>query len=370
MRQQLSLILGFSLIFLGCNNKDTLPQVSRPTNLSVKATVSNDGSGLVAVTATALEYKYFEFEFGENQDEPPVVDEDGIAEYIYTKSGSYIVVVRAHADSEVFSQTSIIINVSVHVSDEELIPVKGYSTPSIYDGYNLVWADEFEGQELNAENWIFELGTGSNGWGNNELQYYRKENTRVNNGCLFIEAKKENYSGRNYTSSRIITKGNKAFKYGRIDIRAALPKGQGIWPALWMLGSNIDTNGWPSCGEIDIMEMIGGAGKDNTVHGTAHWDNAGSYASYGKGYTLPSGIFAEEFHVFSIVWDATSIKWYMDDIMYNVIDITPSGLSEFQKEFFLIFNVAVGGNWPGSPDSTTIFPQHMIVDYVRVFQHQ
>jgi len=370
MRLRTGLILYICLIFLGCNSKDSLPQVSPPTNLSVNASISNDGSGLVTVTATASDCNYYEFEFGENQNDPAVTDEDGIVQYSYAKSGNYFITVRAYANTEVFTQKSISVNVGVHVNDEDLIPKQGYSTPTTYEGYNLIWADEFEGLELNTDIWKHELGTGSNGWGNNELEYYRKENTRVNNGCLFIEAKKENFGGRNYTSSRIITKGNKAFKFGRIDIRAALPKGQGIWPALWMLGSNIDALGWPGCGEIDIMEMVGGTGKDNTVHGTAHWDNAGSYASYGKGYTLPSGIFADEFHVFSIVWDATSIKWYMDDIMYNVIDITPQGLSEFQNDFFLIFNVAVGGNWPGSPDATTFFPQHMIVDYVRVFQSQ
>jgi beta-glucanase (GH16 family) len=146
-----------------------------------------------------------------------------------------------------------------------------------------------------------------------------------------------------------------------------LPKGQGIWPALWMLGKNINAVGWPKCGEVDIMEMVGGAGKDNVLYGTAHWDNNNSHASYGGNTKLATGIFNDEFHVFSIVWDAKKIIWYLDGVQFHVIDTTPEGLSEFQEEFFLIFNVAVGGQWPGSPDGTTILPQQMIVDYVRVF---
>ena len=151
-------------------------------------------------------------------------------------------------------------------------------------------------------------------------------------------------------------------------MRAAVPYGKGIWPAIWMLGDNFSTVGWPSCGEIDIMELIGGDGQnDRTVHGTGHWEQAG-HAQYGNSYSLTSGKFADEFHVFSVVWDANSIKWFMDDIQYSQLDVTPAELSEFQEKFFLILNVAVGGNWPGSPDATTIFPQSMYVDYVRVFQ--
>jgi len=153
-----------------------------------------------------------------------------------------------------------------------------------------------------------------------------------------------------------------------VDIRAALPKGQGIWPALWMLGSNFDTVSWPACGEIDIMEMIGGGGRENTVHGTVHWQNEGKHAQFGGKTTLPSGTFSDQFAVYSITWDATSIRWFVDNKQYHVIDTTPAELDEFRRNFFFIFNVAVGGNWPGSPNTTTTFPQHMIVDYVRVFQ--
>jgi beta-glucanase (GH16 family) len=182
-----------------------------------------------------------------------------------------------------------------------------------------------------------------------------------------ISAKNEIFQSHDYTSSRIITKDKKFFKYGRVDIRAVLPEGQGIWPALWMLGSNIGTAGWPACGEIDIMEMIGGSGREKTVYGTAHWDNGG-HDSSGKSYSLGTGTYADKFHVFSIVWNETSITWYMDDIQYNTVDTTPATRNEFQNNFFFIFNLAVGGDWPGNPNSATGFPQHLIVDYIRMFQ--
>jgi hypothetical protein len=245
-----------------------------------------------------------------------------------------------------------------------VIPSGGYSTPTSYPGMSLVWSDEFSGETL-ADHWRAELG--GNGWGNNELQFYRAENTSIVEGHLVIEARQEGFGGRAYTSSRLITQGKYSVQYGRIDIRAALPYGQGIWPALWMLGDNFSTVGWPACGEIDIMEMVGGPG-DNTVHGTAHWQDTPNKADYGGSYTLPSGKFHGTFHVFSIVWDANSIKWYVDDIKYHEMAITDPDLSEFRAPFFFIFNVAVGGNWPGSPNASTVFPQRMIVDYVRVFQ--
>jgi beta-glucanase (GH16 family) len=248
------------------------------------------------------------------------------------------------------------------------IPKLGATSPTSYTNMKLVWADEFDGTALNSDFWSFETGNGTNGWGNNELQFYRTQNTSIQDGHLVITAKKEPFGGKEYTSSRIITKSKKEFRYGRVDIRAALPKGQGIWPALWMLGSNFDTVSWPACGEIDIMEMIGGGGRENTVYGTVHWQNEGKNAKYEGKTTLSSGTFSDQFAVYSITWDATSIRWFVDNKQYHVIDTTPAELDEFRRNFFFIFNVAVGGNWPGSPNTTTTFPQHMIVDYVRVFQ--
>ena len=258
-------------------------------------------------------------------------------------------------------------NATIKTNDPNA-PLGGYETPTSYPGYTLAWNDEFSGAALNTSDWTYETGGG--GWGNNEWQYYRAENTSVANGYLTIEARQENFGGRNYTSSRLITKDKQSFRYGRIDIRAVMPEGQGIWPALWMLGSNISTVGWPRSGEIDIMEMVGGSGREDTVHGTGHWDNNGSNASYGGDYTLNSGTFADEFHVFTIEWDSSVIRWFVDDVQYHALSITSAGLSEFREEFFFIFNIAVGGNWPGYPDGSTSFPQRMLVDYVRVFEKQ
>jgi beta-glucanase (GH16 family) len=254
-----------------------------------------------------------------------------------------------------------------------VIPATGYTSPDSYPGYDLAWADEFEGDALDPASWMHETGDGcpSNcGWGNNELEYYRPENTLVQDGYLIIEAKKQSFGGREYTSSRILTKGKRQFKYGRIDIRAAVPEGQGIWPALWMLGANIDQVGWPATGEIDIMELVGH--QPDRVHGTVHFGNsAGQHQQVSSSKFLPGGAkYSQEFHVFSLNWEEDQIQFLVDNEVFQTI--TPASLNgapyPFNKNFFFIFNVAVGGNWPGSPDNTTPFPQRMIVDYVRVFQ--
>ena len=248
------------------------------------------------------------------------------------------------------------------------------TSPISREGYTLVWNDEFSGNSLNTDDWSYEIGNGDGGWGNQELQYYLSENTTVANGLLTIEARKESYSGFDYTSSRIKTEHKKFFKYGRIDIRAKMPKGQGIWPALWMLGENFSTVSWPYSGEIDIMEMVGGDGaKDSTTHGTIHWDPnncGGAYcpANVGGEKTLSSGRLADDFHVFSIDWTKESITWLLDGVSFHSELITSSDRTEFHEDFFFIFNVAVGGKWPGNPNSSTQFPQQMQVDYIRVFQ--
>jgi beta-glucanase (GH16 family) len=232
----------------------------------------------------------------------------------------------------------------------------------------LIWSDEFDYTGLpTSAKWNME--TGGNGWGNNELQYYtnREVNASVADGVLTITAQEEDYGGRAYTSARITTQNKFDVQYGKIEARIKLPYGQGIWPAFWMLGANIGSVGWPACGEIDIMEMVGGTNRDNTIYSTLHWQGADGHAEYGEAYSLNSGIFADDFHVFSVIWDDQHITGYVDDIEYFIIDITPAQLSEFHQNFFIILNVAVGGNWPGSPDETTVFPQTMQVDYVRVY---
>jgi beta-glucanase (GH16 family) len=235
---------------------------------------------------------------------------------------------------------------------------------------DLIWSEEFNYTGL-PDPTYWNMETGGGGWGNNELQYYtdREDNALVEGGVLTITAKQEAYGGRDYTSARITTQDKFDFKYGRIESRIKLPYGQGIWPAFWMLGANFNSVGWPACGEIDIMEMVGGSGRENTVHTTLHWDNNGEHADYGDSYTLSSGTFADDFHIFSVEWDAQSIKGLVDGNQFFVINTTPAELSEFQENFFIILNIAVGGNWPGSPDATTEFPQTMEVDYIRVYKN-
>ncbi len=353
-------------LVLSCgSDKGGDEEITLPSGLSFDIVVSENGSGEVTVTAEAINANFYSVDFGQSPSETPVKTTNGIATYTYTESGTYSVRVQAHATaaSYIEDQQEITISLGSSNNGEIVIPSNGFVSPDSYSGMTKVWEDNFDGTSLNTANWSYEIGAG--GWGNNELQFYKQENTKVEGGYLVISAKKESDQ---YTSSRLITKGKREFKYGRIDIRAALPRGQGIWPALWMLGSNFSSVGWPACGEIDIMEMIGGSNREKTVHGTIHWDNNGSPANYGGSRTIANGFLGDEFHVYSIVWDENSITWYLDNNQFHVADITPTALSEFRQNFFLIFNVAVGGNWPGSPNASTSFPQHMIVDYVKVFQ--
>ena len=247
------------------------------------------------------------------------------------------------------------------------ISAGGYTSPDHYEGMTLVWRDEFDGDMLDFNSWEHETGTGSDGWGNEELQYYRPENTRVRDGYLVITAREEAFGGSNYTSSRIVSRGKVTARFGRVDIRAKLPEGQGIWPALWMLGATTERIGWPVAGEIDIMEMVGGQGRESTVHGTLHWSNKREHRYEGGSVTLPSGDFSDQFHVFSIAWDETVINWMVDGMSYFQVNIASPEFDAFREEFYLLINLAVGGKWPGNPDASTSFPQHLAVDYIRVF---
>ncbi len=235
--------------------------------------------------------------------------------------------------------------------------------------YSLIWSDEFDSTAVNTNEWEYEVN--GNGGGNNELQYYtsRMQNSFLSGGIFKIMALKESYQGKLYTSARLHTK--RSWLYGKIEARMKLPYGKGIWPAFWMLGANIGTVGWPACGEIDIMEMIGGTttsnGGDGRVFGTAHWYQNG-HASYGLSKALTTGKLADEFHLYTIVWDEKQIIWYLDNVQYCVINTQPVGLNAFRAPHFIILNLAVGGNWPGSPDATTTFPQLFEIDYVRVYQ--
>ncbi len=353
------------LAFAACKEpEDSNSSSTDVSNFQVQIDILDGSTGFVSITASADNALLFEYDFGDGSISSTP---NGYIEYNYASGGFYEVSVKAIGAGDRFLKYTE--NIVVDFGDpDNLLP--GYTTPLSYDGMDLVWADEFTGNTLNSSIWKHEIGDGCPnlcGWGNNELEYYRAQNTTLANGVVTVEARQENFGGRNYTSSRIKTQGNYAFKYGRVDIRAKMPRGKGMWPALWMLGSNITSEGWPSCGEVDIMEMIGG--KESITYGTAHWDFQGTYASDGDNYDNQVGI-DDEFHVFSIDWDPNRIIWYFDDKEYYTLSITDPEMSEFHQSFFFILNVAVGGNWPGSPDATTEFPAQMQVDYVRVFQDQ
>jgi beta-glucanase (GH16 family) len=244
-------------------------------------------------------------------------------------------------------------------------------------GWTLVWSDEFNGPDsspIDSSKWVLE--TGGNGWGNNELEYYttRPQNAFLQDGNLVLKVLAEKFTGadgvsRNYASARLKTQGKFSQAYGRFEARIKIPRGQGIWPAFWMLGDDIEKAGWPTCGEIDIMENIGK--EPSLVHGTIH----GPGYSGAEGISAPfalsgEGRFADGFHVFAVEWEPKAIRFYVDDHLYTTR--TPADLPKeakwvYDHPFFLLLNVAVGGGWPGNPDASTVFPQTMLVDYVRVF---
>lgn len=227
--------------------------------------------------------------------------------------------------------------------------------------WQLVWADEFTNSI--GPDWVFETGAG--GWGNNELEYYRAENASIENGQLVITAKNESFGGASYTSTRMKTQGKKSWTYGKIEARIAMPSFSGSWPAFWMLGDNIGSVGWPACGEIDIMEHVN---TDANVHGTVHWVGTdGGHASYGSN----TPVSVTGYHVYTIEWTPTYIRWFVDGAQYNEINIANNvgSTEEFQKAFFIILNFAVGGNWPGFNINNAAFPAKMYVDYVRVYQN-
>jgi beta-glucanase (GH16 family) len=243
--------------------------------------------------------------------------------------------------------------------------------------WRLVWSDEFDlanGSAPDPKKWVAETGGG--GWGNNELESYtgRRENSRIEDSNLVIVARAEKYTGtdgvtREYTSARLKTQTLFSRTYGRFEARIRIPFGQGMWPALWILGDDIATTGWPGCGEIDIMENIGK--EPGQIHGTIHGPGYSGDGAIGAAYKLASGNFSDDFHIFAMEWEPKEIRFYVDGHLYETR--TPADLPAgkkwvFDHPFFIILNVAVGGGWPGNPDGTTNFPQKMLVDYVRVYE--
>lgn len=246
------------------------------------------------------------------------------------------------------------------------------ATQKVTNFTEIVMQDEFDTDGVpNSSIWGYDIGTGSNGWGNSELQYYTKrtENVKVENGYLLITAKKESFNGSSYTSARLTTKGLFEQAYGRFEARIRLPYGQGMWPAFWLLGANADEVGWPKCGEIDIMEFRGQ--EPTKVLGTVHGPGYSGGTAISKSYSLLNDRFDDGFHIFGIEWGPKYINYYVDNVLYN--QITPANVTGewvFDHPFYIIINLAVGGNFVGAPNSETVFPQTMLVDYVRVYKKQ
>ena len=248
-------------------------------------------------------------------------------------------------------------------------------------GFTLVWSDEFsgaDGSSPDSSKWTYDMG--GKGWGNNELECYtnRTQNAQIQGGNLVITALKENFTcsdgvASNYTSARLKTQSLFSQSYGRFEARIKIPVGQGMWPAFWMLGNNITSVSWPACGEIDIMENIGK--EPGTVHGSLHSSSTVARTSDATAaFSLPAGQnFADDFHLYAVEWEPGTVRFYVDSNLYATFTQSQwpaGGAWIFDHPFFIILNVAVGGDWPGSPDSTTVFPQQMLVDYVRVYTKQ
>jgi hypothetical protein len=310
-----------------------------PTNLTVNAVVSTDSSGNVAFTASATNAVSYDYDYGNGTF---ATVPNGSVTYKYPAAGTYTVNVIAKGSGGLTISQSIQVTVVLKTS--------------------LLWSDEFDTPGApDASKWGYDTGGG--GWGNNELEYYtsRPDNAIVSNGTLKIIAKKESYNGSAYTSARMLSQNKFSFQYGKIEIRAKLPAGTGTWPGIWMLGSNFATAGWPACGEIDIMEQNGSS--KNTIYGTMHYPTQKS--PNGDGGTTTITTASSDFHRYAAIWSASSIQLLVDDVVYYTLPNT-SGLP-FNQNFFIILNVAMGGNFGGTVDPAFTTDQ-MEIDYVRVYK--
>jgi len=317
------------------------PSDTAPSGLTVQAKINADSSGNVAFTATATNAVSYDYDFGNGVFQTVA---SGAVTYKYPASGNYTVNVVAKSAGGLTASQSVQVSVVIKSS--------------------LIWSDEFDvAGSPDATKWGNDIGTGSGGWGNNELEYYtsRTDNAVVSNGTLKIIAKKESYNGSAYTSARLLTKGLYSFEYGKIEVRARLPAGTGTWPGIWMLGNNIITAGWPACGEIDIMEQNGN--QKNTIYGTMHYPQ--QKGQYGDGGTTTISTASTDFHRYAAIWSAASIQLSVDDVVYYTL---PNNSSyPFNQNFFIILNLAMGGNFGGTVDPAFSTDQ-MEIDYVRVYQ--
>jgi beta-glucanase (GH16 family) len=320
-----------------------------PSNLVVTAVASTDGSGNVSFTATATNAVSYVYEYGNGIIETVAT---GVVTHRYTIVGNITYTVNVTAKSSSGLTISKSIQVTVNTAGG------GGGTPT------LVFSDEFNTNGApDPAKWGYDIGTGSGGWGNNELQYYtsRPENVIVQGGVLKINALKESYLGSAYTSARLLSKSKYSFKYGRIEVRAKFPTGVGTWPAAWMLGDNISSVGWPACGEIDIVEHLG---RDlNKIYGTLHYPGRSGGNADGNTILVPAATTA--FHTYAVEWSASSVKIFVDAQLYHTVPNSPS--LPFNQNFFILLNMAMGGNFGGAVDPAFTNATYEI-DYVRVYQ--
>ncbi len=319
-----------------------------PTNLVVTASASTDGSGNVAFTATASNAATYIYEYGNGV---IATVPGGLITYKYTTVGNITYTVNVTAKSS----SGLTISKSIQVT----VNVTGGGGPA-----TLVFSDEFNTDGApDPAKWGYDIGTGGGGWGNNELEYYtaRSQNSIVQGGVLKIIATRENYMGSTFTSARLLSKGKYSFKYGRIEIRAKFPTGVGTWPAAWMLGDNIGTVNWPDCGETDIVEHLG---RDlNKIYGTLHYPGRSGGNANGATIVIPDATTA--FHTYAVDWTPASIKIYVDAQLYHTV--ANSAALPFNQNFFILLNMAMGGNF-GGPVDPAVNTATFEVDYVRVYQ--
>ena len=347
----LLIISIFSFLFFSCGGSSSGssdPVVTTPTNLVINKVVvgssttmpNGDGTGVVNFTVSANNAK----EYKMSVDGEILTSTTGSFTYTFKQSGTndHTVYVSAYNGDKFISGSTI---VTVYVIPKAVF----------FDEFNVDGAPD-------SSKWGYDLGN-NNGWGNNEAQYYtnRTQNAVVSNGTLKINLIKEAYQGYNYTSARLLSKGKYSMKYGKVEIRAKIPSGGGTWPALWMLGDNIDSVGWPACGEIDIMEHVGN--QLNRIFGTLHYPGRSGGNADGASVIIPNA--TTEFHIYSMEWNASTIKIYVDNQLFFTYN--NSANSPFNQNFFFIMNVAMGGNFGGTIDPN-VTNATMEVDYIRVYQ--